>query len=570
MLSKQKQFIEYLSEINTQLKSTALTQQSINKFQIEEKINLIKNQELLIPIIGAFSAGKSSLLNSFIGKRLLPEGITPETALATELRYSTKERIEAINDNNNIETFAITDINKIRDQAFKYKCLKIYLNNDKLLQIQPLILVDMPGFESPLDSHNKAIIEYINKGVHYVVLTSVEDGTITKSMIRQLENIQNYKRDFSFFLSKTNLKSYDEIEEIRLKVQDDLEDNFDKTDNIGLVDNNGGESLKNILLNINPDKLFENLFCESLKDLFFSIKEEINIQISTLSKNKEESEAVIKQLKKALNETIKKRNELIEEAKNKYSSPNTNRIVQAVARDLSSEIESIVSAGISGGQTAISNTINEIVKSSLISNVQDSMKKVCEDVVDSFTDGISDLNASMSNFTSSENWLLDTANSTKKIFDSANRLNNSMNKGNNNSVYKAITSALAITTKVLNPILELVIVFLPEVLNLISSLFGPSKEEKQRNELRSSIATNTIPAIKRELRKKVPNIFNEQINQVINDIANQFELKIQQNKESVEIAQKERDEKNIDIEKTIANYNLVKDSITTLTNNTLN
>ena len=572
MLTKQKQFIEYLSDVDSEIKKTALTGRTINIFQIEEYIDSVRNQELLVPVIGAFSAGKSSLLNSFLGKKVLPEGITPETALATELRYSSEERIEAIKPDNHAEIFLIKDVNKIRERASEYKYIKMYLNNDRLLKIEPLILVDMPGFESPLDLHNKAIMEYINKGVHYVVLTSVEDGTITKSMTRQLENIKAYKRDFSFFLSKTNLKPHEEIEEIRLRVKEQLEDYFGKTDEIGLADDNGGESLKGILSKINPEKLFDNLFIEALKDQFFSIKEELNTQISALGKSKKQNDAAVEQLKKALGETTKKRNLLMEEAKSKYSDSNVNRIVESVGRDLSDSIEEIVNAGLSGGEPAISNVINEIVKSSLIKNVQDSMQEVCGDIVDDFATGLSGLNTTMSEFTLSENWLEGIANTTKKMFDSVSGgLESLLNKRkennkDNDAIYKTITSVLAITTTVINPILELVIVFLPEILN---SIFGSMQKEKQRNQIRQAILTNTIPSIKRELRIKLPQIFNKQINRIINDIASQFESIMQQKKDSIETAQREMDEKNIDIEKTIANYKSANEAITALANNTM-
>ncbi|GAA8170803.1 hypothetical protein NP0156_09220 [Helicobacter pylori] len=45
--------------------------------------------------MGNFSTGKSTLLNRFLEKSVLPTGITPETSLATELHYSANERIEA-------------------------------------------------------------------------------------------------------------------------------------------------------------------------------------------------------------------------------------------------------------------------------------------------------------------------------------------------------------------------------------------------------------------------------------------------------------------------------------------
>ncbi len=53
----------------------------------------------MIPVVGNFSAGKSTLLNRFLEKSVLPTAITPETSLATELHYSANERIEAFSNN---------------------------------------------------------------------------------------------------------------------------------------------------------------------------------------------------------------------------------------------------------------------------------------------------------------------------------------------------------------------------------------------------------------------------------------------------------------------------------------
>ncbi|GAA7207519.1 hypothetical protein ID0449_06720 [Helicobacter pylori] len=52
-----------------------------------------------MPIVGNFSAGKSTLLNCFLEKSVLPTAITPEISLATELHYSANERIEVFSNN---------------------------------------------------------------------------------------------------------------------------------------------------------------------------------------------------------------------------------------------------------------------------------------------------------------------------------------------------------------------------------------------------------------------------------------------------------------------------------------
>ncbi len=71
MLNTQKQYLNYLNSIGSQLTNTHLSADIINNFSTENLSTNIKDVELLIPIIGAFSAGKSTLLNSFLGKDLL-------------------------------------------------------------------------------------------------------------------------------------------------------------------------------------------------------------------------------------------------------------------------------------------------------------------------------------------------------------------------------------------------------------------------------------------------------------------------------------------------------------------
>jgi GTPase SAR1 family protein len=572
MLKIQRKYIDYLLKVDAEIRRTNLTESVINSFQVKDSIKIIESTELLIPFIGAFSAGKSSLLNSFLGEKKLPEGITPETALATELRYSENERIEAVNSDGDTEKFSIGDIEKIKDRAREFKYLRMHLKNHNLLKIEPLILVDMPGFESPLDLHNQAIMEYINRGAHYVVLTSVEDGSITKSMIRQLENIQEYRRDFSFFLSKTNLKPSDEAAEIKQRVEVQLEDYFDKTEGVTLVDNHGGESLGKVLFKINPEKLFEHIFKEGLKNNYFIIKAAINTNISALSRSKEENDNAIKQLKKSLTATIRKRDQLIEEAKGKYTDANIDFIVETVGRELSDNIDELVSVGISGGSQALSNAISDIVKNSLISNVQNSMRDISDDIIDDFSAELTDLNAMMTNFSLSENWLENITLTTKKIFDSASGgLNNLLKarKGNakdKDATYKAITTILAVTTEVVNPLLELVIVFLPDILEAISKSI---QENKQRAKVQQTILTKTIPSLKREVRTNLSEVFNSQVHEMILNIAEQYETTLQGIHASIEASQKEIDKKNINIEETIQAYKDATDHITTLVNKTL-
>ena len=139
MLENQQKYINYLTQLEEELTQINIDSEVKRNFNLQQRKDAIEKVELLVPIIGAFSAGKSSLINSFLGKNYLPVKLTPETALATELRYSNEEYIEAIKANNSIQKFEIDEIGKITKISHEFKFLRMFINNQKLKEIEPLL-----------------------------------------------------------------------------------------------------------------------------------------------------------------------------------------------------------------------------------------------------------------------------------------------------------------------------------------------------------------------------------------------------------------------------------------------
>lgn len=198
----------------------------------------IEKQELLVPIVGGFSVGKSTLLNDFLGENILSVGLTPETALATELRYTDSESyFIAVKKNGTEEEegkIALKDSEILKTRAQEFEYCKIYLNHPKLKKLSPIILVDMPGFDAPIGAHNKAISNYLRKGVYYIILESIDKGTIASSIKSQIDILVAYNRDFSFCLSKTNLISPQDVAEVCEGIRKELEIDFDYNKPIAL------------------------------------------------------------------------------------------------------------------------------------------------------------------------------------------------------------------------------------------------------------------------------------------------------------------------------------------------
>ena len=109
MIQTQKKYSDYLQEVKNILKDTNVEISKINFY--EEKIN---NTELIVPVVGGFSAGKSTLINQFLGENILSIALTPETALATELRYSENSYIKAIKKDDTFDKYEISEIDIIK------------------------------------------------------------------------------------------------------------------------------------------------------------------------------------------------------------------------------------------------------------------------------------------------------------------------------------------------------------------------------------------------------------------------------------------------------------------------
>jgi len=536
MLNSQQNFLMYLDALQKELGSVGIDNDNVSNL-----IKVVTETELIIPVVGAFSAGKSSLINSFLGRDYLSVGLPPETALAAELRYSARNYVEAVKDDGSTDEYSISDMKQINSRAADYKYLKVFLNNDAVKKLEPVILVDMPGFDAPLNIHSRAIVEYLDKGVYYIVLTSVEDGTITTSMVRHLNDIIEYGRDFSFFVSKSNLRADSEVNDVVSSIESQISDDLGFSKKIVPIGNNGGDDLKKVLGSLDPEKLCQDVFKPLLKDNYNTVISDLNLRSAALQKDNSENEEAIKQLQDKVQSIIHKRDNMLEEAKDKYSDYNVNRIAEAVGRDLSSSVDELVATAVSGGQEALGRSVNEIIRSSLIYQIKTSVGKISDSIVGDFSLELQGIESTMKSFSMNDSWLEQLTGIAKNMFTKFDTTMGAVVKERYNSnktgVYKAITSVLAITTEVLNPILELLIVFLPDIL---SALFDNIQKKKQAEQVRSVLLTSIIPSVKRKVRESLPATFDEQVNNIINKISDNFNEALESQQQSIAAMEEEK------------------------------
>lgn len=261
---------------------------------------------------------------------------------------------------------------------------------------------------------------------------------------------------------------------------------------------------------------------------------------------------------------------MIEEAEDRYSNTNIDGIINKVANELNSQKETLVSYAISNPNN-FSQEINEIVKNTLIYEIRNRIKDISNNIVDDFKIELKNLSSNSNNFEFDNTWIEKVSENTINLLEKAqNGLNTYLEHRKNSSVdtrvYKAVTTVLGITTSVINPLLEIVIIFLPDIINFLTA---KSKEKKQKDEILNKISTSIIPQLKRKLRDSLPSVFDEYLKNTIETISQEFESQLEQKQQEIITTQQEKEDSIKDIEQEILKLETIKKELQTLTTQNL-
>ncbi len=522
ILRAQTDFVEFLEQVLEVLKEV-----EIDKTECSTLLASVQKKQLVIPVVGNFSAGKSTLLNRFLEKSVLPTGITPETSLATELHYSANERIEAFSNNDEkAESFELNEqsFEAIKDNAAEYSYLKVYLNNETLKNSAPLVFVDMPGFDSPVSSHTHAILEYLERGVHFVILTSVEEGALTKRMVRELKNLLEFDKGLSFILSKTNLRTLSQVEEVSHYIEEQIQDHLDLTTHLIRSDKDNNALLE-VADKIDAEKLFSALYLERLKFLNSRLQNSLKSVMESFDYSKEKALEEIKALDLGVKDIEKTYEKLRANLEEEYSSVAVGSVVKKVVEEVREQKSYL--ASLANRPNEFNSEIESITQQSLIKNAKLEIEKI--------------------NLSFSKDFCAEFESLNKLSSDLSVNLEHSLELGINAlSVILSknpVTRPFALILQGLKPLLKDLLTLLP---NIIASFFR--NEEKERAKLENLIEVKVIPEIQHKLKKVLPGLFNETLQNSLKSLKDRCELEITHKKQEIALAQTEKEKHLNDLE----------------------
>lgn len=347
-----------------------------------------KSNWISVPLVGAFSAGKSSLLNFLLGKEgLLPIDSMPETAIPYELYFDTIEHVELYDEEGvKIDDKPLEQIQEL--DAVPGRKAKVYVNSDMLRHYHDLgiALVDMPGLKSGVDRHEKAITHYIglNKEAVFVYCVGIQEGNLDITDLAFLRELQAYGQASCVILTKCNLSTPHVVEETTKKISEQLINEAGLKDpvvaSVGDVDIKG---LSDYLDGLNVDNIRANRLLPYAKAIVGKAIEQLKICCEV----RKADVANVNQKILALEEEIEKLNgeNPVDSGIGDSPEQSTQDIMDDVMQKLEERVEDLAKLYIDGkSQEEVNQFVVRIVRPAIIT----SFKEECRQYMDALSSTI--------------------------------------------------------------------------------------------------------------------------------------------------------------------------------------
>jgi GTPase Era involved in 16S rRNA processing len=219
-----RQILQRISELSAQFHITSLNR------QIEACVDLFGENPLIdVAILGQFKAGKSSFINSLIGRPILPVGVIPVTTVITRLTYGFHEKATVTYFDGKRSEIGLHEVEEFISEAKN----KANQKNVEVVDIQlpsleaypGLRLVDTPGLGS-IFKYNTEISEEWLPEVGAAIIAISSDRPLSENDLNLIRELMDFTPKVVLLLTKVDLLSEDQQKEVVTFFKDSLKREF--------------------------------------------------------------------------------------------------------------------------------------------------------------------------------------------------------------------------------------------------------------------------------------------------------------------------------------------------------
>lgn len=199
--------------------------ESLEQKSIAERLRAIEERtqnpsaQLILPLIGEFSAGKTSLINALTDSKVLETASLPTTATLYQIIFGAPENKAVALTAEGEEVELQLDSMK-NEELLKYPTVNLFDTSTKVPK--DIIFVDTPGLSSPDPKHREVLISILPR-VDAILLTVDANQPITRSLLAFVKEMRLADKPIYLILNKTDTKSTGELQDLKAGIARDID-----------------------------------------------------------------------------------------------------------------------------------------------------------------------------------------------------------------------------------------------------------------------------------------------------------------------------------------------------------
>lgn len=251
-----------------------------------------ENANLILPLVGEFSSGKTTLINSLTDSKKLETATKPTTATIYEVHFGCDScHAKVVTENGEIQ-----DINEIadlkNDVLADAKVVTVFDTSNRVPSTT--ILVDTPGLSSPDPKHKQTLVNFLPQA-DGIMLVSDINQQITRSLTDFIETMKLSKRPIYLILTKSDTKSAIDIESAKRYISENCQIPLKQLAVVSATTDNLDE-LYSLLDSIQKDKkeILKQVDEQRIKNITNLLTEHIESLMNASNSDKDLDEAIRK------------------------------------------------------------------------------------------------------------------------------------------------------------------------------------------------------------------------------------------------------------------------------------
>lgn len=199
--------------------------ESLEQKSIAERLRAIDERtqnpsaQLILPLIGEFSAGKTSLINALTDSKVLEIASRPTTATLYQIFFgSTENKAVALTAEGESVELQLDSMKN--EELLTYPTVNLFDTSTKVPK--DIIFVDTPGLSSPDPKHREVLISILPR-VDAILLTVDANQPITRSLLAFVKEMRLAEKPIYLILNKTDTKSTGELQDLKAGIARDID-----------------------------------------------------------------------------------------------------------------------------------------------------------------------------------------------------------------------------------------------------------------------------------------------------------------------------------------------------------